>query len=121
MEENKEDKEEGDIKQTKDLEEVKINTKVEKEIKPKLKTNPVKLDGDLYMFCCPHCQIMVTVLKKQLNCKIFRCGILKSNGKQINPHMKKENCDKLKSENKIYGCGKPFRFKDIYVEKCGYI
>ena len=29
--------------------------------------------------------------------------------KQIDPHLKKEECDRLKSKNLIYGCGKPFQ------------
>jgi DNA-directed RNA polymerase subunit RPC12/RpoP len=37
---------------------------------------------------CPHCN--GTVMVKQLNCKIFRHGVFKKNGKQINPHAKKK-------------------------------
>ena len=43
-----------------------------------------------------------------MNCKIFRCGIYKSNGQQINPHLNKSICDELVANNLIYGCGKPF-------------
>ena len=55
---------------------------------------------------CPHCTI--TILVEQLNCRIFRCGILKSNGNQIDPHFNKLECDRLYTHNLIYGCGKPF-------------
>ena len=45
--------------------------------------------------------------------------------KQINPHTSKNICDKLFHDNKIYGCGKPFRFvynsTGNYVEICDYI
>ena len=72
---------------------------------------------------CPYCSIMVEIV--QLNCKIFRCGIYKSSGEQINPHLPKNECDRLLQTNAIYGCGKPFRIiNDItpfIVEKCDYI
>jgi len=58
---------------------------------------------------CPHCKDYIQVLKKDFNCKIFRHGILKSNLKQIDPHLKKVECDRLKREDLIYGCGKPFQ------------
>lgn len=86
----------------------------------KTKQNVIQ-DKDFYNFLCPHCLIGVEVKKKELNCKIFRCGVYKSNNKQINPHAKKELCDKLKKEDLIYGCGKPFMFKGTYVEICDYI
>ena len=82
-------------------------------------------DGQWYRFTCPHCNIDVEVNKKQVNCQIFRCGILKSNGKQIGPHTKKQECDRLFQNNLIHGCSKPFRYirhpDGDYVEKCGYI
>ncbi len=55
---------------------------------------------------CPHCEITIEIL--ELNCKIFRCGILKNNLKQIDPHLKKHQCDELKKKDLIFGCGKPF-------------
>jgi hypothetical protein len=56
---------------------------------------------------CPHCT--TTILVEELNCRIFRCGILKSDGNQINPHLNKSECDRLYICGLIYGCGKPFR------------
>ncbi len=58
---------------------------------------------------CPHCDSFMEIL--QLNCKIFRHGILRSNGKQIDPHSPKELCDYYIKHDKIYGCGKPFRIE----------
>ena len=58
---------------------------------------------------CPHCKDYIQVFKKEFNCKIFRHGILKCNLKQIDHHLKKEECDRLKKEDLIYGCGKPFQ------------
>ena len=56
---------------------------------------------------CPHCSVCIEI--EQLNCKIFRCGILKENGNQIDPHLPKSDCDALVQKNLIFGCGKPFR------------
>jgi hypothetical protein len=71
---------------------------------------------------CPHCNIPVLI--EQLNCKIFRHGILKSNNIQINPHANKEECDYYINNDLIYGCGKPFRIienNDFKIEICEYI
>lgn len=72
---------------------------------------------------CPYCSIMVEVV--ELNCKIFRCGVYKLSGEQINQHLPKNECDRLVQTNAIYGCGKPFRIiNDIspfIVEICDYI
>ena len=69
---------------------------------------------------CPHCNIPVLI--EQLNCRIFRHGILKSNNTQINPHASKEECDYYIKNDLIYGCGNPFRilenneFKTVICE-----
>ena len=73
---------------------------------------------------CPHCNHYIEII--ELNCKIFRCGIIKSDFSQINPHSSKKDCDKMKKEDTIYGCGKPFRIiqKESHafaIEKCDYI
>ena len=36
---------------------------------------------------CPHCNCPMEII--QLNCRIFRHGILRSNGTQIGPHSSK--------------------------------
>jgi len=56
---------------------------------------------------CPHCNIPVLI--EQLNCFIFRHGILIESGEQIDPHAPKTLCDFYSLRNKIYGCGKPFK------------
>jgi hypothetical protein len=56
---------------------------------------------------CPHCTQLIEV--EQLNCCIFRCGIYRNNGEQIQPHLNKSECDRLFEQQEIYGCGKPFR------------
>lgn len=75
------------------------------------------------VFICPHC--IEYVIIEKLNCGIFRHGVIKTTGKQIDPHASKEICDNLFKKNVIYGCGKPFKiFKDeneFKIEKCDYI
>ena len=56
---------------------------------------------------CPHCD--GTVVVEQLNCQIFRHGVYKANGQQMNPHTPKEECDAAVEKERIYGCGKPFK------------
>jgi len=83
-----------------------------------------KIDNSL-IISCPNCDGGVLVNRNEINCKIFRHGIVKSTFTQINPHEIKQKCDKFSKENKIYGCGKPFRLRKINgkwnVFKCGYI
>ena len=77
---------------------------------------------------CPHCSYPIIIEK--LNCGIFRHGVVKKTGKQIDPHSTKEVCDDLKSHDLIYGCGKPFQIVDknagygesnFVVSICDYI
>lgn len=72
---------------------------------------------------CPHCNNPVLI--EQLNCKIFRHGIFKSNNIQINPHSSKQDCDYYINNDLIYGCGRPFRIvennNEIETEICEYI
>lgn len=74
---------------------------------------------------CPHCDSYILIYKNEINCGIFRHGIYKNTGMQINPHAEKTECDNLYNNNLIYGCGKPFRINksnDIHnVEICDYI
>lgn len=72
---------------------------------------------------CPHCKS--PFLMEKLNCGIFRHGIYKENGKQLDPHSSKELCDTVIKNNLIYGCGKPFQIvqenHQYVVKKCDYI
>jgi len=61
----------------------------------------------MLIISCPHCNQSIEVI--EINCRIFRCGILKSNFTQIHPHLPKSECDRLFNEQLIYGCGKPFK------------
>ena len=72
---------------------------------------------------CPNCGCMVYIEK--LNCGIFRHGVIKTNGKCMDPHLDKIGCDALISKNNIYGCGRPFKvtFKEdkFIAEICEYV
>jgi hypothetical protein len=72
---------------------------------------------------CPHCKGIVEIREEDINCAIFRHGIYKSTGLQLNPHASKEECTLVFLNKTIEGCGKPFRFnkeKEV-LEICEYI
>lgn len=82
-----------------------------------------EINADIVVIC-PHCSD--SILIEKLNCCIFRHGTIKADGQQMNPHLSKEICDGLFSNNLIYGCGKPFQIvkndKNEFVAIiCGYI
>ena len=73
---------------------------------------------------CPHCKECVVI--ERLNCHIFRHGVLRETGKQMDPHAPKEVCHELSKNNQIFGCGKPFKVvkkeDGTYIsEICEYI
>ena len=73
---------------------------------------------------CPHCKDPILI--QELNCGIFRHGIFKQNGQQIDPHLNKETCDELLANNLIFGCGKPFQIlhepdDSFKIHICEYI
>jgi len=115
----------------KDELEVPTNGKISHKMRQNRKQK-VKKQKEMPLIECPHCGIGIQVLA--LNCRVFRCGVYKNSGKnsskffqkQIKPHLKKVECDRLVEQGLIYGCGKPFKiirtednqFKPI---SCGYI
>jgi hypothetical protein len=62
---------------------------------------------------------------QEINCGIFRHGILKENNQQIDQHAPKQICDQYVKEDLIIGCGKPFKLfmqSGVYIAiKCDYI
>jgi hypothetical protein len=72
---------------------------------------------------CPHCNQLIIIEK--INCAIFRHGIFKESGNQIDPHASKDLCEYYIKTNIIYGCGKPFRIilsnNQLQTEICDYI
>ena len=77
----------------------------------------------MLLIICPNCQQFVEIL--EINCAIFRHGIFKVSGQQIDPHTPKAQCNQYIEKNLIYGCGKPFKLveKDgqMVAEICDYI
>ena len=49
---------------------------------------------------CPHCKEFIII--QELNCCIFRHGILKNTGEQIDPHTNKEECETLKEKGLLF-------------------
>jgi len=68
---------------------------------------------------CPHCGIRIII--DEVNCGIFRCGIHKSTGEQVSPHLSKQECEALKNADKIWGCCHPFMYTDDKLVACDYI
>ncbi len=83
--------------------------------------NITKNQDGFFQFNCPWCSLEIIVHPNDVRCSIFRHGVFKKNGEQLNPHACKEDCDKAVMNNEIYGCGKPFRFMKTYVEQCDYL
>jgi hypothetical protein len=54
--------------------------------------------NDEEVVCCPHCNGFIIIEK--LNCGIFRHGTYKDDGKQIDPHLCKEECEDVVSHFK---------------------
>ena len=84
------------------------------------------MNDDIYIFICPYCHEDIVVIKKELNCRIFRHGVLKSNYEQVNPHATLQECEYLITNNLIFGCGKPFQIiekknGELEAVICGYI
>ena len=76
----------------------------------------------LYFFYkCPHCGIDILIYDEEINCNVFRCGLLKANLEQIPPHATKAECDFFVANKLIYGCGKPFQLVNGNLEQCDYI
>jgi len=66
---------------------------------------------------CPHCGIGIAV--DAINCGVFRCGVYRDTGIQVNPHLSQAECDELKDT--IWGCGKPFAWFEGNLVTCAYI
>lgn len=65
---------------------------------------------------CPHCNEEILIYSCEINCGIFRHGIFKDSMQQIDPHLPQEYCKRLLEEDKIFGCGKPFKIDKIIID-----
>lgn len=85
----------------------------------------VELDGDFYIFQCPHCNCYIQCHKNDIACTIFRHAVYKNTFQQINPHTPKQECDRLFQNGLVFGCGKPFKFHyssaGNYIATCEYL
>jgi hypothetical protein len=74
---------------------------------------------------CPHCKEQIQIFKNEINCSIFRHAVFKDTMEQVNPHLSKDECERLKEADRVFGCCKPFKIviKDnqYYGEICDYI
>ena len=72
---------------------------------------------------CPNCNESIII--EEINCGIFRHGVFKTNGIQMDPHSTKNVCDEAIEKDLIYGCGKPFQIiiqdNTTIIQKCDYI
>jgi len=80
------------------------------------------MNTDFHHVECPHCGGGIIIQTNELNCRIFRHGAYLTTMEPIPPHLPKEECDRLVLENRIAGCGKPFRIDESLVAViCDYI
>lgn len=79
------------------------------------------VDGDLYVVVCPNCGGGCVISQRDLNCQVFRHAVVIATGQPLNPHAGQAECERMLTENKIRGCGAPFRFDGETATKCGYI
>ena len=78
--------------------------------------------SDFHVISCPHCDVTIVVAKNEVACAVFRCGVLKDSLVGIPSHASQQQCEQLVQQNKIYGCGKPFRLvAGNNAEICDYI
>jgi len=86
----------------------------------------MEIDRGFYIFPCPHCQALVMVHHKEINCAIFRHAVFRRNMKPINPHSSEAQCYAYLAQGLIYGCAKPYQMYqnaegNWQVRKCQYI
>ncbi len=68
------------------------------------------MDTDENIFLtCPHCGDLFITTEKTIACAIYRHAAYRENMIQINPHETKEECDRLFTNNLVFGCAKPFK------------
>lgn len=68
-------------------------------------------------FECPHCGGMCEVIQKDINCGIFRHAVHADTFLPFDPHASESSM----RQSKVHGCGKPFKFINGIVSKCGYV
>lgn len=83
------------------------------------------LEGGDICVSCPWCKGSIVISPSELNCRIFRHGVFVDSGQPMNPHAPREECERLVAEERIRGCGKPFRVdgagERFVAVECDYI
>lgn len=80
------------------------------------------MQSELYTIKCPHCGGCIQIQKTEINCGIFRHAAYVNTNLPINPHASKTDCEELVRTNKVFGCGKPFKFDGVHMpEICDYV
>ncbi|NDE17871.1 hypothetical protein EBZ80_23400 [bacterium] len=82
-----------------------------------------------HVFNCVHCGAPFVIKEHDFNCRILRHGVMRADGRPINPHAPRAECERLVREGLIWGCGKPMRIVagvgagggGWQVEECDYI
>ena len=59
------------------------------------------MSNDYHTFECPHCYQTCMVYNSEIACAIFRHGIFKETYMQIDPHLCKNECEKLVIEAEL--------------------
>jgi hypothetical protein len=77
---------------------------------------------DFVLTSCPKCGTTIQIFKRDINCRIFRCGIFKASNQPIAPHAAKAQIDAWLAQGRLHGCGQPFRLNaKNSAEVCDYI
>ena len=73
---------------------------------------------------CPNCDDDILIYINEINCSIFRHGVIKQTFQQIPLHTFKEQCEDYITCDSVYGCARPFKLlynDNTYVAvKCEY-
>ena len=57
---------------------------------------------------CPHCRLPASITSQEIDAGAIYHGVMKKNGHKIQKRIPPEWVQYLKSNDLIYGCGKPF-------------
>jgi hypothetical protein len=78
-----------------------------------------RIENNILVGKCPHCQEYVSIKEKDIQCGIFRHAVYRNNYQPIPPHSSKIECETLVSTNKVFGCAKPFQVRPCPLDITG--
>lgn len=87
------------------------------------KDKRITMERGYYIFECPHCGGGIEVLPQHVACAIFRHAVYKHNNEPVQPHMSKDDCDKLLQAGLVRGCCRPLsvNLSTMLASACDYI